>query len=49
MSLTHLFYEPFYSMSDFDRLFDEALVARQPDSSGQNRQPARQGNYLRPK
>ncbi|KAI0028329.1 small heat shock protein [Vararia minispora EC-137] len=29
MSLNHFFYEPFYSLSDFDRLFDEAFSARQ--------------------
>ncbi|ETW79669.1 hypothetical protein HETIRDRAFT_477240 [Heterobasidion irregulare TC 32-1] len=28
MSFTHFFYEPFYSLSDFDRLFDEAFSAR---------------------
>ncbi|KAJ3551312.1 hypothetical protein NM688_g4776 [Phlebia brevispora] len=28
MSLSRFFYEPFYSMSDFDRLFDEAFNAR---------------------
>ncbi|KZV72599.1 small heat shock protein [Peniophora sp. CONT] len=53
MSLTHFFYEPFYSLSDFDRLFDEALDARQaPVGRGQNRQLARQSsnlNSLRPK
>ena len=53
MSLTHFFYEPFYSLSDFDRLFDEALDARQPNGRGQNRQLVRQGsttlNSLRPK
>ncbi|KZV72607.1 HSP20-like chaperone [Peniophora sp. CONT] len=49
MSLTHFFYEPFYSMSDFDRLFDEALVTRQSNGPDHDRQHARQGNYLRPK
>ena len=29
MSLTNFFYEPFYSLSDFDRLFDEAFARRQ--------------------
>lgn len=28
MSLSRVFYEPFYSLSDFDRLFDEAFNAR---------------------
>ena len=28
MSFTHFFYEPFYSLSDLDRLFDEAFSAR---------------------
>ena len=28
MSLTNFFYEPFYTLSDFDRLFDEAFNAR---------------------
>ena len=28
MSLSRFFYEPFYSLSDFDRLFDEAFNAR---------------------
>ncbi|KAI0784207.1 small heat shock protein [Abortiporus biennis] len=37
MSLSR-FYEPFYSLSDFDRLFDEAFSAREfgfPATSGQ--------------
>ncbi|VDB84737.1 unnamed protein product [Peniophora sp. CBMAI 1063] len=55
MSLTHFFYEPFYSLSDFDRLFDEALDAGQSNgrARGQNRQLARPSptprNSLRPK
>ena len=28
MSLTTFFNEPFYSLADFDRLFDEAFAAR---------------------
>lgn len=28
MSLSSFFYEPFYTLSDFDRLFDEAFNAR---------------------
>lgn len=34
MSLSTIFYEPFYSLSDFDRLFDEAFSAR-TNASGQ--------------
>ena len=54
MSLTQFFYEPFYSLSDFDRLFDEAFDARNGSGrAGQNRQIARQGSSslsaLRPK
>lgn len=54
MSLTNFFYEPFYSVSDFGRLFDEAFDARQSSGRGQNGagQLTRQGsslNSLRPK
>jgi len=35
MSLTSYFYEPFYSFSDFDRLFDEAFEARNGRSGSQ--------------
>ena len=28
MSVTTFFYEPFYSLADFDRLFDQAFDAR---------------------
>ncbi|KAA1469173.1 HSP20-like chaperone [Dentipellis sp. KUC8613] len=35
MSLT--FYEPFYSLSDFDRLFEQALDARAPNEVAQRR------------
>ncbi|KAH9951196.1 small heat shock protein [Amylocystis lapponica] len=37
MSLSTVFYEPFYSLADFDRLFDEAFSARtsQPSSNGE--------------
>ena len=34
MALT-FFTEPFYSLSDFDRLFDEAFTARTTPSPGQ--------------
>lgn len=40
MSLTN-FYEPFFSLSDFDRLFDEAFSARAGTGAG-NQQVARQ-------
>ena len=47
MSLTHFFYEPFYSLSDFDRLFYEAFDARNDSGRvGQNRQLTRQGSSL---
>ena len=42
MSLSSFFYEPFYSLADFDRLFDEAFSAR-TDGNANNRQVARQG------
>ncbi|CAL1697840.1 unnamed protein product [Somion occarium] len=35
MSLSHFFYEPFYSLSEFDRLFDEAFSARTNNSNNQ--------------
>ncbi|KAI0062733.1 HSP20-like chaperone [Artomyces pyxidatus] len=52
MSLTQFFYEPFYSLSDFDRLFDEAFNARggssgQVQRSGAQDEPANRA--LRPK
>jgi len=43
MSLTSFFYEPFYSLADFDRLFDEAFSARTDGGNGSSRQVARQG------
>ncbi|VDC04769.1 unnamed protein product [Peniophora sp. CBMAI 1063] len=53
MSLTHFLYEPFYSLSDFDSLFDQAFDARQSTGRGQQGQLARQGSSslssLRPK
>lgn len=52
MSLSHFFYEPFYTLSDFDRLFDEAFNAR-TDGANQNNQVQRRdgsGNRsLRPR
>ena len=41
MSLSRFFYEPFYSLSDFDRLFDEAFNSRtgvQPQNQVQRAQ-----------
>ncbi|THH16741.1 hypothetical protein EW146_g3941 [Bondarzewia mesenterica] len=35
MSFTHFFYEPFYSLSDFDRLFEDAFKARAPETPTQ--------------
>ncbi|KAI0033598.1 HSP20-like chaperone [Vararia minispora EC-137] len=46
MSLTHFFYEPFYSLSDFDRLFDEAFSARQ--GSSQREKVVRDEEWLKP-
>ncbi len=34
MSLSRFIYEPFYSLSDFDRLFDEAFNARTSGNTG---------------
>ncbi|OCH90102.1 HSP20-like chaperone [Obba rivulosa] len=42
MSLTSFFYEPFYSLADFDRLFDEAFSARTDGGNPNNRHVARQ-------
>ncbi|GJE93195.1 Hsp20/alpha crystallin family protein [Phanerochaete sordida] len=43
MSLSRFIYEPFYSLSDFDRLFDEAFSARTNGTSGPG-ELARQGD-----
>jgi len=43
MSLSRFFYEPFYTLSDFDRLFDEAFTAR-TDGGNQTNQIQRRGN-----
>ncbi|CCM00982.1 uncharacterized protein FIBRA_03030 [Fibroporia radiculosa] len=51
MSLSTIFYEPFYSLADFDRLFDDAFSARST-SQGGDRQLQRQesgSRFLRPK
>jgi len=47
MSLTRFFYEPFYSASDFDRLFDEAIstVTRGPHV----RHPEASAKFTKPK
>ncbi|KAI0759339.1 HSP20-like chaperone [Irpex lacteus] len=42
MSLSRFFYEPFYTLSDFDRLFDEAFNARTGENTG-NGQVQRRG------
>ena len=44
--MSNFFYEPFYTLSDFDRLFDEAFNARTNAGSGNN-QVARQGSENR--
>ncbi|KAA1476762.1 HSP20-like chaperone [Dentipellis sp. KUC8613] len=54
MSLTHFFYEPFYSLADFDKLFDEAFSARSGNGDVQRRQSrgnvsASNGGLLRPR
>ncbi|KAF9812875.1 hypothetical protein IEO21_05926 [Rhodonia placenta] len=55
MSLSTFFYEPFYSLADFDRLFDEAFSARTGTNAGSqnnNRQVQRQDSssrFLRPR
>ncbi|THH15411.1 hypothetical protein EW146_g5050 [Bondarzewia mesenterica] len=53
MSLTRLFYEPFYSLSDFDRLFNEAFNARALDNrvqrGGKSTQSNIASNSFRPK
>ncbi|TFY71701.1 hypothetical protein EVG20_g1307 [Dentipellis fragilis] len=54
MSLTRFFYEPFYSLADFDKLFDEAFSARSSNGDVQRRQsrgniPASNNGLLRPR
>ncbi|TFY61494.1 hypothetical protein EVG20_g7033 [Dentipellis fragilis] len=53
MSLTHFFYEPFYSLADFDKLFDEAFFARSGNGDVQRRQgrntSASNNGLLRPR
>ncbi|KAI0764118.1 small heat shock protein [Irpex lacteus] len=40
MSLSRFIYEPFYSLSDFDRLFDEAFNARTSGNTGNRKLPS---------
>ncbi|TFY71693.1 hypothetical protein EVG20_g1311 [Dentipellis fragilis] len=49
MSLTHYFYEPFYSFADFDKLFDEAFSARSGNGAVQrgSSAPAASSSLLR--
>ncbi|TFY71703.1 hypothetical protein EVG20_g1305 [Dentipellis fragilis] len=52
MSLSHIFYEPFYTLADFDNLFDEAFTARSGNEV--QRRPGRGGaaaptGLIRPK
>ncbi|PCH42744.1 small heat shock protein [Wolfiporia cocos MD-104 SS10] len=53
MSLSSFFYEPFYTLADFDRLFDEAFSARTgPRGQSADRQVQRQDSstrFLRPR
>ncbi|KAI0043213.1 small heat shock protein [Auriscalpium vulgare] len=52
MSLSHFFYEPTYSLSDFDRLFDDAFNARDNGRGVQRRgvNPTTAGsNLFRPR
>ena len=53
MSLSRFFYEPFYTLSDFDRLFDEAFANRTGNNGQNNGQVQRQNGstsrLLRPK
>jgi len=51
MSLTHFFYEPFYSASDWDRVFDEAFAARGFPNSQVDRpqRPGHAQSLMKPK
>lgn len=44
MSVTRFFYEPYYPLSEFDSLFDEAFSAR--GNQGQRRRSNNQGSLL---
>jgi HSP20 family protein len=47
MSISRFFYEPFFSASDFDRLFDEALSNRAPTNV--QRPTEGTARYLKPR
>jgi HSP20 family protein len=49
MSISRFFYEPFFSVADFDRLFDEALSTRAPGNLLVQRPADRSPKYLRPR
>ncbi|TFY74207.1 hypothetical protein EWM64_g9805 [Hericium alpestre] len=54
MSLAQFFYEPFYSLSDFDKLFDEAFSVRAGNGQLQRREGRRNvgeagSRFLRPR
>ncbi|KZT66196.1 HSP20-like chaperone [Daedalea quercina L-15889] len=52
MALSTFFTEPFYSLADFDRLFDEAFSARNGGSPNNGRQLQKQDSssrWLRPR
>lgn len=49
MSLSQFFYEPFYSLSDFDRLFNEAFNARSGPSGQVARREESTLQALRPR
>ena len=53
MALSTFFNEPFYSLADFDRLFDEAFSARTGNGTRNSRQlqqqDATQSRALRPR
>ncbi|KAF7796910.1 hypothetical protein EIP86_008095 [Pleurotus ostreatoroseus] len=48
MSLSYYFSEPFFSLNDFDRLFDEAFASRTSDNTQVQRQGG-QPRSLRPR
>ncbi|GBE87216.1 Heat shock protein [Sparassis crispa] len=49
MSLSTVFYEPFYSLADFNRLFDEAFTRTSGDTSRQMQRPQSGPKVLRPR
>lgn len=44
MSLTSFYFEPFYSLSEFHNLFDEAFDSRTVQGAGSPKQAARTPN-----